>query len=75
MVDNMANQQGALAAADAPTSFSDLFGTIGDVYNGVYAPYLAEYSTEVVTTPEELMAHTIAHLPADQVPAVFVYQK
>ena len=47
---------------------------MGDVYNGVYAPYLAECSTDVVIAQEELMAHTIAHLPADQVPSVFVYQ-
>ena len=67
----MANQQGA---ADAPTTFRELFGTIGDVYNGVYAPYLAEYRTEVVTTPEDLMARTITQVPADQVPAVFAYQ-
>ena len=42
IVDDMANQQ---VIADAPTTFRDLFGTMGDVYNGVYAPYLAKYRT------------------------------
>ena len=71
----MANvQAGGQVAANAPTTFLELFRTMDDVYNGVYAPFFAQYSPANAITAGDLMQLTVTRFPADQVPAVFVYQ-
>jgi hypothetical protein len=62
------------AAAQAPTTFSGVFGSMGDIYGGTYAPLLAEYGPDNPYTAEEVMQRTLTQLPSDQVPAIFVYQ-
>lgn len=68
-MENIAGEGG-----EAPTTFAQLFASMGDVYNGVYAPFLAEYSANNGDTPEAVMLRTVTQLPADQVPAVLLYQ-
>ncbi len=55
------------------TTFRVLFENMGDTYNGVYQPLLAEYRPNNRVNSQELMRRTLT-LPADQVPAVFLYQ-
>jgi hypothetical protein len=69
----MADEIGIIAR-NAPTSFGELFTSMGDLYNGVYAPLLAEYSATNARTAEEIMHLTLTQLPVDLTPAVFVYQ-
>ena len=60
--------------AVGPSTFRDLFANMGDVYEGTYAPFLAEYSSDNGTAPVDLMNRTLTQLPVDQVPSVFIYQ-
>jgi hypothetical protein len=47
---------------------------MGDTYNRVYHPLLAKYQPDEQVNAQEIMLRTLARLPIDQVPAVFLYQ-
>ena len=55
------------------TTFRGLFDNMGDIYGGVYHPFLTEYRPNNRVNSLELMRRTLT-LPTDQVPAVFIYQ-
>lgn len=56
------------------TTFRELFANMGDAYNGVYHPLMTEYQPDAQVDAQEFMRHTLARLPIDQVPSVFIYQ-
>ena len=56
-----------------PSTFRELFESMGDVYNGAYEDFLEEYSPSA-ETPANLLTRTINSFPCDQVPPVFMYQ-
>lgn len=64
----MAEQPGAMA----PTSFTELFQHMPDIYNGVYQDFLNEYHDEN-KTPEQLLRLSTTDFPMDQVPPVFIF--
>jgi hypothetical protein len=57
----------------APTTFTELFQMMPDAYAGVYLNYLTEYM-DPQKAPDELLRMSTAIFPADQVPAVFIFQ-
>ena len=62
-----------MANLNPPVSFTELFQAMPDVYNGVYQAYLAEYGN-FQRTEEEMQKLSTVDFPADQVPAVFIFQ-
>lgn len=59
---------------EAPTTFRALFEGMGDVYQGVYQPMLNEYRAADQVAALAVMQSTASRWPADQVPAVFLFQ-
>lgn len=47
---------------------------MADTYQGIYAPFLAEYSSNAQQNAEALLSRTASRLPVNQVPSVFLYQ-
>lgn len=72
----MANQQGPLPPPEAPPAltFVGLFADMVDIYQGNYQPLLAAYAPNDQVPPLTVMETTMAQLPVDQVPSVFLYQ-
>lgn len=70
----MANVQPPPLPEVAPITFGELFENMVDTFNGVYHPLLNEYAPNDQLPALELMRSTITRIPADQIPAVFLYQ-
>ena len=61
-------------AANAATTFLAKFNAMGDIFNGVYGPFLAEYEANNGVQAEVVLQNTLTQLPVDRCPSVYVYQ-